>query len=272
MENVHLSFVENGMLKIRGVKVEMIATPSQTWDVTICGTVYHITLEQEAALLDTVLFHGYKPSPKKIASLNYSGERKKVPSPALMDYIVKSCHQCIDLTTNVRKSCSEVFDLKGYGYMNKWQAFCYCLPYAFAIYFWFAIAMLMWNVVEWLFCISPATRFSVSDSVILSLLIFVGFTVAELCFKPGRRYLRKWFGSQSLCGVIILWVSTVILTAIQNHIALADRPHNIAIALAPIIAIGGCLLAMLISALNCYLLLDDAIQEGEDLDTIDKYV
>ena len=39
--------VENGMMYIRGVNVELLATPSQTWDLAIRGAVYHITQEQE---------------------------------------------------------------------------------------------------------------------------------------------------------------------------------------------------------------------------------
>lgn len=262
---------ENGVMYIRGVKVELLATPSQTWDLTIRGAVYHITQEQEASFLRTVLYHNDRPSPSRIAQLSHSGKVQQLPSPATMAQIVKISHTCVDPTTNLRKPCSEVFGIRGYGYMSKWRAFCYGLPYAIAICFWFMLAVLMGDIIMWLFNISPGTSFSVSNSVIQSLLIFAWFTVIELCFKPGREYLRQWFNSKPLWVAIILWIGIVMTTAIQNHKALADRPDNFTMALAPIIAILGGLLAMLISAVNCYLLVHDAIKEGEDLDTIDKY-
>ena len=262
--------VENGMMYIRGVKVELLATPSQTWDLTIRGAVYHITQEQEASFLRAVLYYNDRPSPSRIAQLSHSGKVQQLPSPTMMAQMVTASHTCID-DTNTRKPCSEVFGIRGYGYMSKWRAFCYCFPYAMAICFWFTLAILMWDTIKWLFQISPGTPFSVSDSVIQSLLIFIWFTVIELCFKPGRDYLRQWFNNKPLWVAIILWIGIVMTTAIQNHKALADRPDNFTMALAPIIAISGGLLAMLISAVNCYLLIHYAIKEGEGLDTIDKY-
>lgn len=262
--------VENGVMYIRGVKVELLATPSQTWDVTIHGAVYHITQEQEASLLRAVLYHDDYPSPYRISQLIHSGKERRPPSPAMMAQMVIVSHTCID-DTNTKKPCSEVFGIRGYGYMSKWRAFCYGLPYAIAICFWFMLVILMGDIIMWLFHISPGTPFSVSNSVIQSLLIFAWFTVIELCFKPGREYLRQWFNNKPLWVAIILWIGIVMTTAIQNHKALADRPDNFTMALAPIIAISGGLLAMLISAVNCYLLIHYAIKEGEDLDTIDKY-
>lgn len=271
MGNNAIPISKNGMMHIRGVMVELIASPSQTWDVPINGVVYHITQEQEESLLRAVLYHDDYPSPYKIAKFSYSGKEGVPPSPATMAQIVKISHTCVDPTTNLRKPCSEVFGIRGYGYMSKWRAFCYGLPYAIAICFWFMLVILMGDIIMWLFHISPGTPFSVSNSVIQSLLIFAWFTVIELCFKPGREYLRQWFNDKPLWVAIILWIGIVMTTAIQNHKALADRPDNFTMALAPIIAILGGLLAMLISAVNCYLLIYDAIKEGEDLDTIDKY-
>lgn len=263
--------VENGMMNIRGVKVEMLATPSQAWDVTIHGAVYHITQEQETSLLRAVFYYNNRPSPKRIALLNYSGKRQQIPSPAMMAQMVTICHTCID-TDNMSKPCSEVFGIKGYGYMTKWQAFCYGLPYAIAILFWFMIAMLMWDIVKWLFQISPGTDFSVSDSVCQSFTVLTCLTVVELCFKSGREYLRQWFSSKLLWCMIFQWLCFVIVAAIEHHKDYADQSDNFIIALTPLIAILGGLLFMLISALNCYILVDRAIKEGEDLDTIDKYV
>lgn len=262
--------VENGMMYIRGVKVELLATPSQTWDVTIRGAVYHITQEQEASLLRTVLYHDDYPSSNRISQLSYSGKEQKPPSPATMKQMVIVSHTCID-DTNTRKPCSEVFGIRGYGYMSKWQAFCYVLPYTIAIYFWFMLVILMGDIIMWFFHISPGTPFCISDSVSLSLLIFALFTIAELCFKHGREYLRQWFNSKLLWFAIVLWIDFVLLTAIECHKNFVDKSDNIIMALSPIIAILGGLLFMLISAMNCYLLVDTAIKEGEDLDTIDKY-
>lgn len=263
--------VENGVMYIRGMKVELLATPLQTWDVTIHGTVYQITQEQEASLLRAVLYYNDYPSPYRIAQLIHSGKEREPPSPAMMAQMVIISHTCID-DTNTRKPCSEVFGIRGYGYMSKWQAFCYGLPYAIAIWFWFMLVILIGSIIKWLFNISPDTSFSVSDSVIQNLLILTLFTIAELCFKPGRKYLRQWFNSKPLWVAIIFWIGFVMITAIQKHKALADRSDDFIIALIPIIAILGGLLAMLISALNCYVLVHNAITEGEDLDTIDKYV
>lgn len=262
--------VENDMMYIRGVKVELLATPSQTWDVTIHGAVYHITQEQEASLLRAVLYHDDYPSPNRIAQLIRSGKERKPPSPAIMAQMVIVSHTCID-DTNTRKPCSEVFGIRGYGYMSKWRAFCYGLPFAIAICFWFMLVILMGDIIMWLFHIYPGTPFSVSNSVIQSLLIFAWFTVIELCFKPGRDYLRQWFNNKPLWVAIILWIGLVISVALQQHTALEDRSDNFIMALAPIFAILGGLLAMFISAMNCYVLVHRAIDDGEYLDTIDKY-
>lgn len=262
--------VENGVIHIRGVKVELLATPSQTWDLTIRGTVYHITQEQEASFLRAVLYHNDSPSPSRIAQLSHSGKESKPPSPAMMAQMVIVNHTCID-NTNTRKPCSEVFRIRGYGYMSKWRAFGYCFPYAMAICFWFTLAILMWDTIKWLFKISPGTPFSVSDSVIQSLLIFAWFTIIELCFKTGRDYLRQWFNDKPLWVAIILWIGIVISVALQQHTALEDRSDNFIMVLALIFAILGGLLAMFISAMNCYVLVHCAIDDGEYLDTIDKY-
>ena len=262
--------VENGMMYIRGVRVELLATPSKTWDVTIHDVVYHITQEQEESLLRTVLYHKDYPSSDRIDQLAHSGKERTPPSPATMAQMVIISHTCID-DTNTKKPCREVFGIRGYGYMSKWQAFCYGLPYAIAILFWFMLVILMVDIIKWQFHISPGTPFSVSDSVIQSLFILILYTVIELCFKPGRKYLRQWFESRQLWLTIILWIGFVLVTAIENHKDYADRSDNLIMALVPIVAVLGALLVIVISALNCYCLVHCAIEEGEDLDTIDKY-
>lgn len=262
--------VENGTMNIRGVKVKLLATLSQTWDVTINGATYHITQEQEASLLRTVLYHNDNPSPYRIAQLIHSGKERRPPSPAKMAQMVIISHTCID-DTNSSKPCSESFEIRGYGYMNKWQSFRYCFPHAIAILFWSMIAILMWNIAKWLFQISRGTDFSVDDSVCQSFTILVCLTVVELCFKSGRNYLRQFFNSKILWCFIFQWLGFVLVAAIERHKNYADQSDNFLIALAPLIAILGSLLFMFMSALTCYCLVCSVLEEGKDIDTIDKY-
>lgn len=262
--------VENGMMYIRGVKVELLATPSQTWDVAIHGVVYHITQEQEASLLRAVLYHDDYPSPSRIAQLTHSGKERNPPSPAMMAQMVIISHTCID-DTNTRKPCSEVFGIRGYGYMSKWRAFCYCLPYAFAILIWGTLFLLFWNILKWLFTIDPGTPFSVSDGVCQYLTILVIYTAAEFCSKPGRKYIKEWTNSRILWVIIIFYILGVLIIAYNRHRPYMDQDNSLAMALVLIGVSIASLLAMCIFALNCFKLVDTAIKDGENIDTIDKY-
>ncbi len=149
----------NGIMNIRGVKVQLNATPSQTWDVNIHGTMYHITQEQETSFLRTVFYHKAYPSPLRISQLSYSGKYKKPPSPALMAQMVTVSHTCIDPATGIRRPCSEVFGIRGYGYMSRWKAFWYGFPFVLAIYIWFMLMIMAGTIIQWIFTISPGTPY-----------------------------------------------------------------------------------------------------------------
>lgn len=272
MGNNAIPISKNGMMHIRGVMVELIASPSQTWDVPINGVVYHITQEQEESLLRAVLYHDDYPSPNKIAKFSYSGKEGVPPSPATMAQIVKISHTCVDPTTNLRKPCSEVFGIRGYGYMSRWKAFWYGFPFALAIYIWVMLMIMAGTIMQWIFTISPGTPFSVPGSVFQNLLILGLCVGGELCFKPGRKYLKAWFGSKPLWIASAFWIGFVIVTAIDHHKSFVERSENFIMAAILVIVILGCIFLILFSAVNCGMLILDAIEEGEDVDTIDKYV
>lgn len=262
---------DNGILNIRGVKVELLATPTQTWDVEIRGNMYHITLEQEVSLLRATLYYKDCPSPSKIEQLSYSGKRRMPPSPALIAQMTTICHTCIDPVTNIKKSCTEVFGIKGYGYMSKWKAFIYCLPHAMAALIWGSLICLIWNVLKWMFTIDSGTPYCIPDNVSQWFYIIGGYVAVELCFKSGREYLKGWTNHRILWVIAAFYIGCVAIITFNRHRPYDEQDGSLAMAIILIITILASLLAMCIFAMYCYIFLSDTFSEGENLDTVDKY-